>query len=175
MAWQGWGDVYFFCGSDYRYCRCDFTWNFDGWVKALVIWSFVVTACLGLQKLVIHAGLNGLLPGIGCQHAVADTHKHSFLRAHACSVMCHLETVASVTHACACCYGCCVKDALSITHCPKSRCGFIGPDCTNLQRTYHLMSSCLCRRGGGDKGEPGQLLLAPDSLLAQQLGAAVGC
>ncbi|KAA6427331.1 MAG: hypothetical protein FRX49_01996 [Trebouxia sp. A1-2] len=60
---EGWGDVYFFCGSDYRYCRCDFTWNFDGWVKALVIWSFVVTACLGLQKLVIHAGLNGLLPG----------------------------------------------------------------------------------------------------------------
>ena len=60
---QGWGDVYFFCGSDYRYCRCDFTWNFDGWVKALVIWSFVVTACLGMQKLVIHIGLNGLLPG----------------------------------------------------------------------------------------------------------------
>ena len=63
LAWQGWSDIYFFCGSDYRYCTCDFTWNLLGWFKALVLWSFVVTASLGVQKLVIHAGLNGLLPG----------------------------------------------------------------------------------------------------------------
>lgn len=63
---QGWSDIYYFCGQDYRYCRCDFTWNLAGWGKALVLWNFVVTASLGLQKLVIHCGLNGLLPG---QHA----------------------------------------------------------------------------------------------------------
>ena len=28
-----------------------------------MLWSFVVTASLGVQKLVIHAGLCGLLPG----------------------------------------------------------------------------------------------------------------
>ena len=60
---QDWGDVYYFCGSDYYYCRCDFTWNAEGWAKAFILWSFVVTASLGLQKLVIHSGLHGLLPG----------------------------------------------------------------------------------------------------------------
>ena len=63
MLTQDWGDVYYFCGSDYYYCRCDFTWNAEGWAKAFILWSFVVTASLGLQKLVIHSGLHGLLPG----------------------------------------------------------------------------------------------------------------
>lgn len=38
-------------------------WNLLGWCKALVLWNFVLTSALGLQKLVLQVGLNGLLPG----------------------------------------------------------------------------------------------------------------
>uniref|UniRef100_A0A7R9VBC0 RING-type domain-containing protein n=1 Tax=Chlamydomonas euryale TaxID=1486919 RepID=A0A7R9VBC0_9CHLO len=60
---RGWGDVYFFCGRRLQYCTCGFRWNALGWVKATVLWNFVLTAALGAQRLAIQVGLNGLLPG----------------------------------------------------------------------------------------------------------------
>ena len=60
---QGWGDVYYFCGKDFQYCTCEFRWNFAGYHKAFVLWNFVLTAALALQKLAIHVGLQGLSPG----------------------------------------------------------------------------------------------------------------
>lgn len=60
---QGWGDVYFFCGAKMQYCTCRFQWNLAGWHKAAVLWSFVLSAALGAQRLAIQLGLNGLLPG----------------------------------------------------------------------------------------------------------------
>ncbi|CAK0750091.1 hypothetical protein CVIRNUC_001963 [Coccomyxa viridis] len=60
---KGWGDVYYFCGSDMRFCTCDFKWNWAGWRKAFTLWNFILTTALGLQKLAIKVGLNGLLPG----------------------------------------------------------------------------------------------------------------
>jgi hypothetical protein len=60
---QSWGDVYYFCGPDLRFCTCDFRWNLAGWGKALVLWNFVLSSALGLQKLAIRLGLDGLLPG----------------------------------------------------------------------------------------------------------------
>ena len=60
---QSWGDVYLFCGNSMRYCNCDMRWNLRGWVKAAVLWNFVLSSSLAVQKLVIQAGLNGLLPG----------------------------------------------------------------------------------------------------------------
>ena len=72
---QGWGDVYYFCGSDMRFCTCDFKWNWAGWRKAFTLWNFILTTALGLQKLAIKVGLNGLLPGrqriIGCAYIAA--------------------------------------------------------------------------------------------------------
>ena len=49
-----------------RFCTCDFKWNLAGWRKAFTLWNFVLTMALGLQKLAIRAGLNGLLPGTCC-------------------------------------------------------------------------------------------------------------
>jgi len=60
---QGWGDVYFFCGRKLQYCTCGFRWNLLGWVKATVLWNFVLSSALGLQRFAIQVGLNGLLPG----------------------------------------------------------------------------------------------------------------
>ena len=65
-AAQSWGDVYYFCGPDLRFCTCDFRWNLAGWCKALVLWNFVLSSALGLQKLAIRLGLDGLLPGHFC-------------------------------------------------------------------------------------------------------------
>ncbi len=61
---QGWGDVYFFCGTAMQYCTCNFRWSLLGWYKAGVLWSFVLSAALGVQRLAMQAGLNGLLPGM---------------------------------------------------------------------------------------------------------------
>ncbi|KAK9906901.1 hypothetical protein WJX75_009933 [Coccomyxa subellipsoidea] len=60
---QSWGDVYYFCGEDMRFCTCDFKWNLAGWGKALTLWNFVLSSALGLQKLAIRVGMDGLLPG----------------------------------------------------------------------------------------------------------------
>lgn len=60
---RGWGDVYFFCGRSLQYCTCHFRWNVLGWLKATVIWNFVLTAALGSQRFLLQIGLNGLLPG----------------------------------------------------------------------------------------------------------------
>ncbi|KAK9858813.1 hypothetical protein WJX84_002650 [Apatococcus fuscideae] len=60
---KGWGDVYYFCGSRLQHCTCNFRWNLSGWVKALVLWNFVLSSALGLQKLLAQLGLDGLLPG----------------------------------------------------------------------------------------------------------------
>lgn len=57
------GDVYFFCGSRMQYCSCSFRWNLAGWNKALVLWSFVLTTALGVQRLMVQLVLQGLLPG----------------------------------------------------------------------------------------------------------------
>lgn len=57
------GDVYFFCGSHMEYCTCSYRWNTAGWVKAAVLWNFVLSSALGLQRLLIQLGLKGLLPG----------------------------------------------------------------------------------------------------------------
>ncbi len=65
---QGWGDVYYFCGADMRFCTCDFKWNLAGWRKAFILWNFILTTALGLQKLAIKVGLDGLLPGKDFQH-----------------------------------------------------------------------------------------------------------
>ena len=46
-----------------RFCTCDFKWNWAGWRKAFTLWNFILTTALGLQKLAIKIGLNGLLPG----------------------------------------------------------------------------------------------------------------
>eukprot|EP00798_Chlamydomonas_sp_ICE-L_P023004 gene23004-30196_t len=63
QEFEGWGDVYFFCGRDLRYCTCNFRWNLLGWGKALVLWSFVLSMALGVQRFAIEVGLGGLLPG----------------------------------------------------------------------------------------------------------------
>lgn len=69
MSAQTWGDVYYFCGADLRFCTCDFRWNLAGWYRALTLWNFTLSSALGLQKLAIRVGLGGLLPG-----ACARTH-----------------------------------------------------------------------------------------------------
>lgn len=38
-------------------------WSALGWAKAAIVWNFVLSAALGLQKLAIQLGLKGLLPG----------------------------------------------------------------------------------------------------------------
>jgi hypothetical protein len=63
-SFLGWGDVYFFCGNQLEYCTCNFRWNLAGWMKATVLWNFVLTAALGAQRLAIQVGLDGLLPGM---------------------------------------------------------------------------------------------------------------
>ncbi|KIY95205.1 hypothetical protein MNEG_12756 [Monoraphidium neglectum] len=62
-SFQGWGDVYFFCGRDMQYCTCDFRWNKIGWFKAAVLWNFVLSSALGAQRLLVQLALNGFLPG----------------------------------------------------------------------------------------------------------------
>lgn len=63
MVYCGAGDVYFFCGPQMQYCTCGFRWNFAGWYKAIVLWNFVLSAAVGVQRLIIQLGLCGLLPG----------------------------------------------------------------------------------------------------------------
>jgi hypothetical protein len=46
-----------------RFCTCHFRWNLQGWGKALTLWNFILSSALGLQKLAIRVGLDGLLPG----------------------------------------------------------------------------------------------------------------
>ena len=60
---EGWGDVYFFCGHQHQYCTCQFHWNLLGWWKAFAIWNFSIAFAFGLQKLALLLGLGGLLPG----------------------------------------------------------------------------------------------------------------
>jgi hypothetical protein len=43
--------------------RCGFRWNLRGWNKAYVVWSFIITTAIAVQKLAIIIGLDGLLPG----------------------------------------------------------------------------------------------------------------
>ncbi|CAL8462140.1 g1671 [Coccomyxa elongata] len=63
QSFQSWGDVYYFCGEDMRFCTCEFKWNLAGWGKALTLWNFILSSALGLQKLAIRVGMDGLLPG----------------------------------------------------------------------------------------------------------------
>ncbi|EFN60184.1 hypothetical protein CHLNCDRAFT_133698 [Chlorella variabilis] len=60
---QSWEDVYFFCGEQYQNCSSTFRWNSRGWMQALVLWNFVLSSALLVQKFVIAWGLGGLLPG----------------------------------------------------------------------------------------------------------------
>ena len=46
-----------------EYCTCNFKWNLQGYAKGLSLFNFVLSAALVLQKLIIHVGLGGLLPG----------------------------------------------------------------------------------------------------------------
>ncbi|WIA09118.1 hypothetical protein OEZ85_008530 [Tetradesmus obliquus] len=62
-SFRSWGDVYFFCGPQMQYCTCGFRWNLAGWSKAFILWNFVLSAALGVQRLIIQLGLCGLLPG----------------------------------------------------------------------------------------------------------------
>ncbi|KAJ9531800.1 hypothetical protein QJQ45_021951 [Haematococcus lacustris] len=62
---QGWADTFYFCGRELQYCNCNFRWNLMGWYKAYVLWSFMLTWALGVQRIIIQLGLNGLLPGNG--------------------------------------------------------------------------------------------------------------
>lgn len=73
---QGWGDVYYFCGERFQYCTCDFRWNLHGWGKAAVLWSFILSSVLGLHKLVIQLGLDGLLPGTERSCTTTTLHTH---------------------------------------------------------------------------------------------------
>lgn len=67
------GDVYFFCGPQMQYCTCGFRWNLAGWSKAFILWNFVLSAALGVQRLIIQLGLCGLLPGGLAAAAAAAT------------------------------------------------------------------------------------------------------
>ncbi|KAL4421914.1 hypothetical protein ABPG77_005198 [Micractinium sp. CCAP 211/92] len=60
---KSWEDVYFFCGNRYQHCTPDFRWNGSGWQQAFILWNFVLSSALLLQKYVIALGLGGLLPG----------------------------------------------------------------------------------------------------------------
>ncbi|PSC68550.1 E3 ubiquitin-ligase synoviolin [Micractinium conductrix] len=60
---RSWEDVYFFCGEEYQHCTASFRWGGSGWVQALVLWNFVLSSAVLLQKGVVALGLGGLLPG----------------------------------------------------------------------------------------------------------------
>ncbi|PRW60537.1 hypothetical protein C2E21_1293 [Chlorella sorokiniana] len=60
---RSWEDVYFFCGRSYQHCTAGFRWNGGGWLQAFVLWNFVLSSALLLQKFVVALGLGGLLPG----------------------------------------------------------------------------------------------------------------
>ncbi|KDD72689.1 hypothetical protein H632_c3020p0, partial [Helicosporidium sp. ATCC 50920] len=60
---RSWADVYFFCGRDMSYCTSSYRWNGAGWRKAVVLWNFVLSAALGVQRLLVSLLLGGLLPG----------------------------------------------------------------------------------------------------------------
>ena len=65
-SFTSWSDVYFFCGPNLEFCSCNLDWNTEGWMKAIVLWNFVLSSTLALQKLLIEVGLQGLLPGQSC-------------------------------------------------------------------------------------------------------------
>jgi hypothetical protein len=46
-----------------QYCKCAYRWNLAGWNKAIVLWGFVLTTALGVQRLLVQLVLQGLLPG----------------------------------------------------------------------------------------------------------------
>lgn len=76
---QSWGDVYYFCGEDMRFCTCEFKWNLAGWGKALTLWNFVLSSALGLQKLAIRVGMDGLLPGAKVRPSAASEAVSAFV------------------------------------------------------------------------------------------------
>lgn len=62
-SFNDWADVYYFCGSDLRYCTPSFRWNARGWRKAIILWNFCLATALAAQRLAVEAGLGGFLPG----------------------------------------------------------------------------------------------------------------
>lgn len=65
-SFKGWADIYYFCSSAQEplvYCSCDLSWSWSGYRKFLIIWNFVLSVALGVQKLVVTFLLDGLLPG----------------------------------------------------------------------------------------------------------------
>jgi hypothetical protein len=117
-------------------------WNTLGWVKAIVIWNFVLSAALGVQRFSIQVGLGGLLPG--ARLPPSEVPVVAYYEATAMRVLCRRTLFASAVAA--------------------------GPR-EDMRRP---LAMCTCRRGGRDEGVVHLDLLAPHTLLAQQLGAAVG-
>ena len=60
---QGWADVYYFCGSKFQFCTCDFRWNRYGYAHAAILAAFVLSTATALQNVVIAYAFGGLLPG----------------------------------------------------------------------------------------------------------------
>jgi hypothetical protein len=54
-----------------EFCTCNFRWNSYGWAKAVILWNFVLSAALGVQRLTLQVGLLGLLPGAGARPPAA--------------------------------------------------------------------------------------------------------
>ena len=129
---QGWGDVYFFCGRDLRYCTCNFRWNLLGWGKAFVLWNFVLSTALGAQRFAIQVGLDGLLPGEEFVNGVCGT-KFEALFARAARSCMELD--------------CTLWDAVTRNNCwalrrKPSPSLALAPPCANMQhamvkRTHH--------------------------------------
>lgn len=71
------GDVYYFCGSRMQYCTCGYRWNLAGWNKAIVLWGYVLTTTLGVQRLLVQLVLQGLLPGEQLQQPALMEHQLS--------------------------------------------------------------------------------------------------
>lgn len=94
LGMQGWHSMYYFCGPEFQYCTCTMRWSWSGWVKAAVIWNFVLSSALGLQKLAIQLGLNGMLPGEEVRPLTRGFALHAFeIRQGRCWVGC-----CSATH-----------------------------------------------------------------------------
>eukprot|EP00208_Stichococcus_sp_RCC1054_P004120 CAMPEP_0206134734 /NCGR_PEP_ID=MMETSP1473-20131121/179_1 /ASSEMBLY_ACC=CAM_ASM_001109 /TAXON_ID=1461547 /ORGANISM="Stichococcus sp, Strain RCC1054" /LENGTH=952 /DNA_ID=CAMNT_0053526355 /DNA_START=491 /DNA_END=3349 /DNA_ORIENTATION=+ len=63
---HSWADVYYFCSSsaaESPFCTCDMKWTWMGYLKLSILWNFVLSAALGVQKLVVTFLLDGLLQG----------------------------------------------------------------------------------------------------------------
>lgn len=57
---QGWGDVFYFCGSRFQFCRCDLHWNNLGALHAPALAHFLC-ACIGTCLSVLSAPFLSLL------------------------------------------------------------------------------------------------------------------